>query len=126
MARPWLSLRLAVTPPRFADAVGERPGEGADAISAELVAGARDRARHRLAGTPWRVNAEVPGAELRRTWPPDPAGIAVIDHAVDLGVLSTKGAGQVTSVAWTLADLAGKPRPGAGECALALGSAPWR
>jgi magnesium chelatase family protein len=66
------------------------------------------------------VNGEVPRAGLRRTWPPDPAGVALIEHAVDLGVLSTKGAGQVTTVAWTLADLAGKSRPGAEECALAL------
>jgi magnesium chelatase family protein len=76
--------------------------------------------RHRLAGTPWRVNGEIPRAELRRTYRPDPAGLAVIEHAVDLGVISGLTAGRITGVAWTLADLAGRSRPGVDECTRAL------
>ena len=42
------------------------------AVVAERVAAARERCAARLAGTPWRVNAEVPGTALRRAFPPRP------------------------------------------------------
>jgi magnesium chelatase family protein len=113
----WIPLHLTVDPPTFTGTTSENT----DTASAARVAGARDRMRHRLAGTPWRVNGDSPHAELRCSWPPDAAGLAVIEHAVDLGVVSGLAAGRVTGVAWTLADLAGKPRPGAGECARELG-----
>ena len=40
------------------------------AVVAQRVAAARERCAARLAGTPWRVNAEIPGAVLRRAFPP--------------------------------------------------------
>ena len=89
-------------------------------MSAARVAEARDRMGHRLAGTPWRRNGDIPRHELARTYPPADDGQAVIDHAVDLGLIGNLGAGHVTAVAWTLADLAGRSRPGAAECAQAL------
>ena len=46
-----------MTPPQPGQA-GE-PGE-ATAVIAARVAAARERAALRLAGTPWRVNAEIP------------------------------------------------------------------
>jgi predicted ATPase with chaperone activity len=52
--------------------------------------------------------------------PPADDGLALIGHAADLGVIGNLGAGHVTAVAWTLADLAGRPRPSAAECAQAL------
>jgi magnesium chelatase family protein len=84
------------------------------------VAAARARARHRLNGTPWQVNSDIPAAELRRSYPPLPEAIAPINRAVDLGENSARAACQVVRVAWTLADLAGKSRPGADECGQAL------
>jgi magnesium chelatase family protein len=39
---------------------------------------------------------------------------------VDLGEISSRAANQVIRVAWTLADLAGRDRPGAEECGQAL------
>jgi predicted ATPase with chaperone activity len=35
-------------------------------------------------------------------------------------VIGNQGAGHITAVAWTLADLADRTRPGAAECAQAL------
>ena len=49
------------------------------ALVAKRVAAARDRTRQRLAGTPWRLNAEVPGAELRRTWAPARGALAMVE-----------------------------------------------
>jgi magnesium chelatase family protein len=85
------------------------------------VAKARDRAAHRLRGTPWRLNAEVPGSELRRTWPPAPGSLAVVEHSLERGQISARGVVKVVRVAWTIADLAGRLRPTKDDCDAALG-----
>ena len=85
------------------------------------VAQARDRAARRLRGTPWRLNGEVPGSELRRTWPPAPGALTVIERSLERGQISARGVVKVIRVAWTIADLAGQPRPTKDECHAALG-----
>jgi magnesium chelatase family protein len=82
---------------------------------------ARERAAHRLRGTPWRLNAEIPGSELRRTWPPAPGSLAAVERCLERGQISARGVVKVIRVAWTIADLAGQPRPTADECNTALG-----
>jgi magnesium chelatase family protein len=98
---------------------GEPSGDG-DLTSAARVAAARDRASHRFHGTPWQVNAGIPGAELHRFYAPAAEAVAPLRRAVDLGEISTRAAHQVIRVAWTLADLAGNTRPGPQECGQAL------
>ncbi len=90
-------------------------------IVAERVIAARDRAGRRLRGTPWRLNAEIPGSELRRTWPPGPGSLAVVERSLERGQISARGVVKVIRVAWTIADLAGRPRPTKDECHAALG-----
>jgi magnesium chelatase family protein len=85
------------------------------------VVQARDRAAHRLRGTPWRLNAEVPGSELRRTWPPAPGSLAVLERSMDRGLITARGVVKVVRVAWTIADLAGRQRPTRDDCEAALG-----
>jgi magnesium chelatase family protein len=85
------------------------------------VAAARERAAGRLRDTPWRVNAEVPGSELRRSWPPGPGALADVERALERGTISARGVVKVIRVGWTIADLAGKDRPGRAECNSALG-----
>jgi magnesium chelatase family protein len=82
---------------------------------------ARERAAHRLRGSPWRLNAEVPGSELRRTWPPTPGSLRVVERSLERGQISARGVVKVIRVAWTLADLAGRPRPTRDDCDMALG-----
>ncbi len=85
------------------------------------VAEARDRAARRLRGTPWHLNGQVPGSELRRTWPPAPGALAVVERSLERGQISARGVVKVIRVAWTLADLAGQPCPTKDECHAALG-----
>jgi magnesium chelatase family protein len=85
------------------------------------VVEARDRAARRLRGTPWHLNGQVPGSELRRTWPPAPGALAVVERSLERGQISARGVVKVIRVAWTLADLAGQPRPTKDECHAALG-----
>jgi len=88
---------------------------------AQRVLQARERAAHRLRDTPWRLNGEIPGSELRRAWPPAPGALAVVERCLERGQISARGVVKVIRVAWTIADLAGRPRPGADECHTALG-----
>ncbi len=88
---------------------------------AERVLQARERAAYRLRGTPWRLNGEIPGSELRRTWPPAPGSLAAVERSLERGQISARGVVKVVRVAWTMADLAGKPCPTRDDCHAALG-----
>ena len=90
------------------------------AVIAERVADARERSARRLEGTPWRLNAEIPGAELRRSYVPEAGAMREVEHAMDRNRLSPRGADKILRVAWTMADLAGRDRPGKGEVHAAL------
>jgi magnesium chelatase family protein len=66
------------------------------------------------------MNADIPGAELRRSWLPAAGALAPVSRGVELGEISAHAANQVVRLAWTLADLAGEGRPGPEECGQAL------
>jgi magnesium chelatase family protein len=102
-----------------------RLAEERSALSTEAartaVTAARARTAERLAGTPWRVNAEVPGPWLRhpeRRLPPDVR--APLDRALELGTITMRGYDRILRLAWTAADLAGAERPGRRELGEAL------
>ncbi|MCI0688133.1 MAG: YifB family Mg chelatase-like AAA ATPase [Sporichthyaceae bacterium] len=114
-----VDLRLTVARPSRADLVTVGTGESSQAV-AERVALARDRAARRLAGTPWRVNADLPGRELRGRFAPQPGSTTSVERAMSRGQLSARGLARVLRVAWTIADLNGAPRPGLAEVDLAL------
>ncbi|KAM9863871.1 YifB family Mg chelatase-like AAA ATPase [Leucobacter sp. BZR 635] len=82
---------------------------------------ARERARVRLADTPWNFNGEVPGDWLRSTTMRLPtATTAAIDRALAHGGLTLRGYDRILRIAWSIADLAEVPRPGRSEVAQAL------
>ncbi|MGI5269729.1 YifB family Mg chelatase-like AAA ATPase [Nonomuraea sp. CA-218870] len=87
---------------------------------AERVLAARSRAAERLAGTPWRTNAEIPAAALHSRFRPSDAAMRPMTSCLDSGSLSARGLDRVVRVAWTLADLAGKPRPDENDTSAAL------
>jgi magnesium chelatase family protein len=91
------------------------------AVVAARVAAARERAADRLKETPWRLNAEIPGSELRRRYAPAGEALAPVERAMDLGQISARGVDRVIRVAWTIADLAKAPRPTADHVHFAMG-----
>jgi magnesium chelatase family protein len=91
------------------------------AMVAGRVAAARERTAVRLAGTPWRVNADIPGAELRTSFALEPRPLGPLDRALERGTLTARGADKILRVAWTIADLAGRPRPVRDDVREALG-----
>ncbi|MEV7615219.1 YifB family Mg chelatase-like AAA ATPase [Streptomyces sp. NPDC089799] len=115
-----VDLRVEVEPVSRSDLLGQGGrGEPSAAVAAR-VAGARDRAAARLADTPWRVNSEIPGHELRTRWEPAPGALAQAERDLERGLLTARGLDRVLRVAWTVADLAGKERPDALDVAVAL------
>lgn len=84
------------------------------------VAAARSRQAVRLAGTPWRLNAHIPGPVLAREWPLPRGAAAELATAVSSGRLTHRGATRVHRLAWTVADLRALDRPDVEEVAVAL------
>ncbi|WP_371618112.1 YifB family Mg chelatase-like AAA ATPase [Streptomyces sp. NBC_00454] len=115
-----VDLRVEVEPVTRSDLLG-RSGRGeATAVVADRVREARDRAAVRLAGTPWRLNAEVPGYELRTRWQAGPGAMAQAERDLERGLLTARGLDRVLRVAWTVADLRGHDRPDPLDVAVAL------
>jgi magnesium chelatase family protein len=86
----------------------------------EQVRVARELARKRLSGTPWSINAQVPGSYLRRQLKTKPGVTAVLDQAVDRGQISMRGYDRCLRLAWSSADLAGRPQIEAQDIAKAV------
>jgi magnesium chelatase family protein len=101
--------------------LSDRSFTESSATVAARVAAARERAAARLADTPWRLNAQVPGSELRKSFAPAAAALRPLERAMDLGRISARGADRVIRLSWTLADLGGIDRPGIDEVGYALG-----
>jgi magnesium chelatase family protein len=116
-----VDVKVELMPVSRAELLSDRQLAEPSAVVAARVARARERSARRLASTPWRLNAQVPGSELRRTFAPAPGALAPLERAMDLGEISARGADRIVRMSWTLADLAGVDRPGTAEIGYALG-----
>jgi magnesium chelatase family protein len=115
-----VDVKVELLPVGRAELLSDRRLTEPGAVVAERVRLARQRAAARLSGTPWRLNAEIPGSELRKRYVPAAGALAPLERAMDLGTVSARGADRIIRLSWTLADLADVPRPGAGEISYAL------
>jgi magnesium chelatase family protein len=115
-----VDLRREMRPATRRELRADRGLAESTAVVAERVRAARERMAGRLAGTPWRANAEVPGHAMRRDWPLPWDVVAAAERELDRGSLTARGVDRVLRVAWTIADLAGRDQPGADEVAMAL------
>jgi magnesium chelatase family protein len=111
-----IDLHATLQPPT---STSGRPGE-TTAVVAARVAQARAAAAHRLAGTGWRTNAEIPSPALADRWPLPSSVTAAADRALQTGWLSTRGRAGALRLAWTIADLAGRTSPTAADMAEAV------
>jgi magnesium chelatase family protein len=116
-----VDVKVRLQPVSRRDMLYDRQFAETSAVVGARVAAARARSAARLAETPWRVNAEVPGTALRRVFRPEPGALASLDRAMELGQVSARGADKIVRVAWSLADLSGKDQPGPDQVNLAIG-----
>lgn len=81
---------------------------------------ARERQLRRYVDTPWRVNNDVPGVELRKRWPVSEAGRALLSHQLRTEKLNPRSADRIIRLAWTVADLNAHSIPDADDVDTAL------
>jgi magnesium chelatase family protein len=86
----------------------------------QRVEAARTRQEQRYDGTPWRVNADVPGPVLTARWPLPADAQGLVDDHLREGRVTRRGAARVHRLAWTLADLWGLVEPDVAAADLAL------
>ncbi len=113
-----VDLRVQMNPVRagaFAVAEGESTAQVRQRVTA-----AREAAAERWRPHGFHTNAEVSGPLLRRAFRPSSAAMKPLRTALDNGLLSIRGVDRTLRVAWSLADLAGRPAPGLSEVATAL------
>jgi magnesium chelatase family protein len=116
-----VDVKVELLPVGRAELLSDRRFAEPSPVVAARVVAARERTAARLEGTPWRLNAEIPGSELRQAFRPPPSALAPLERAMDRGQISARGVDRVIRVAWTLADLGGISGPTASETSYALG-----
>ncbi|MFJ2635564.1 YifB family Mg chelatase-like AAA ATPase [Streptomyces sp. NPDC087422] len=105
-----VDLRVEVESVSRSDLLGQGPGESTATVAARVVA-ARERAATRYRDTPWKLNSEIPGHEMRTRWHVAPGALHPAERDMERGLLTARGLDRVLRVAWSLADLAGHDRP---------------
>lgn len=122
-----IDVRLPLLRPTDGELARTEPGESTARV-ADRVRAARDRSARRLADTPWRTNAEVPSGALRRDFAPADAAASLLRES-ERRSGNLRGPDRILRMAWTLADLNGRDRPGVDDIAVALtlrgSSTPW-
>lgn len=114
-----VELHLARVSVAHLDGHGARPVT--TAAARDRVMAARERAAHRLRGTPWTVNAQVPGAWLRQgRHALAPIIRRPLDAALRRGALTLRGYDRALRVAWSVADLDGRAAPSLEDIGRAL------
>jgi len=110
-----IDLHVEVPALREGDLDEAPPGEPSSGVRSR-VAAARERQLQRQGCS----NALLAGGDLERECAPDAAGRTLLRHAAARLALSARAFHRVLRVARTIADLAGRPRLGAGEVAEAI------
>lgn len=114
-----MDLRLVVHPVGRSELFGQLAGESS-AVVRDRVLEARDRAARRFAGCSWQTNARIPGHCLRADFAPEPDSVVDLERRYQSGALTARGYDRLLRVAWTIADLHGRERPGREEIGRAL------
>lgn len=111
-----IDVQVTLTPLRAAELMDLGLEAEPSTAVAERVAKARAAATARWAAGAWKVNADVPGPQLRRPpWRLRGRDTQQLRQRLDSGSLSARGFDRIIRMAWTIADLDGRERPDAGD-----------
>ncbi len=113
-----IDIRLTLSRPCDADLAVTEGAEQSAAVRDRVLA-ARERSSRRWSESPWDINAAIPAGELRRRWWPDADGGELL-RELDRRAANLRGPDRVLRMAWSLADLAGRERPGRDDVATAI------
>jgi magnesium chelatase family protein len=116
-----IDIRLRVEPVPRADLFDSVTTRECSGDVRARVADAHQAAARRWTGTPWNVNGDVPGSVLRSgDWMLPGRVLRPAEVSLERGLLSARGLDRVLRLAWTIADLHGRPRPEPGDVGEAL------
>ncbi|MEV6347234.1 YifB family Mg chelatase-like AAA ATPase [Actinoplanes sp. NPDC051851] len=116
-----IDIRVNLLPLRAYHLLDPAQASEASATIATRVARARSASAARWAADGWRLNGEVPGPALRQhPWALPPADTVMLRRALDRGDISARGFDRVLRIAWSIADLDGRDRPGRADVGEAL------
>jgi magnesium chelatase family protein len=118
--RDRIDIHRVLSPMSRPELVGLTTGARSTAELAGHVLEARARQGARLAGTPWLLNSEVPGVEMRKHWPLGDAGRAMVDQQLRSQKLNPRSADRVLRLSWSIADLRGHDAPTGDDVDMAL------
>jgi magnesium chelatase family protein len=106
-----VDIRIVVDPPTAFDLDYNSPrAEDSDAIRFR-VESAIQRAQHRLKGTPWNKNAEIPSSAIRELFPLRDESNKRLNTYLVTSRSSARGIDRIARLAWTVADLNSHPYP---------------
>lgn len=108
-----VDIRLQMSPVTRAAMAADDGVNETSAVVAARVQEARGRQRDRAARTAGRylTNGDVPTSQARRWLPLAGPAAELVQSRVQRGLTTARGAARLAKVAWTIADLAGAPRP---------------
>ncbi|GAA4031101.1 YifB family Mg chelatase-like AAA ATPase [Arthrobacter methylotrophus] len=115
-----VDIQLQVERVSLAD-FGQSGAEEDTATVGGRVHAARSRQRERLASFGMETNSQVPGRVLRGELRLPSATTKILDTSLERGILTARGYDRVLRLAWTLADLGHRERPGSDDIGQALG-----
>ncbi|WP_173159074.1 YifB family Mg chelatase-like AAA ATPase [Phytohabitans suffuscus] len=111
-----IDVQVTLAPLGAAELMAPDSGGEPSAAVADRVLKARAAAAARWSAQGWRTNADVPGTALRRPpWRLPSADTKALRTRLDHGSLSARGFDRILRVAWTIADLDGRHRPGSDD-----------
>ncbi|MEV6815256.1 YifB family Mg chelatase-like AAA ATPase [Micromonospora sp. NPDC051296] len=115
-----IDLQVRLPPMRAAELMETAAHESSAVVAGRVVA-ARQAAAGRWTALGRRLNAEIPGPDLRRSpWRLSARDTADLRARLDSGSLSARGFDRVIRLAWTIADLDGRARPDKGDVGEAI------
>ncbi|MFC0006104.1 YifB family Mg chelatase-like AAA ATPase [Micromonospora siamensis] len=117
-----IDVQIQVNPVRAAELMEAGTAAESSALVAARVAAARAAAAERWATVGRRLNADIPGPLLRQLpWRLPARDTAELRGRLDSGSLSARGFDRIIRLAWTVADLDGRNRPGREDVREAIG-----
>lgn len=105
-----IDLRVQVDPLSRVELSSPDSAEGSSEIRRRVIS-ARESAAQRFLNEPWSQNSEIPSRALRTTYQPDRPAMNFLHAELDRELLTARGLHKVMRIAWSVADLAGHPRP---------------
>lgn len=105
-----IDMRVAVEPVSRVEMAETELGEASSEMRARVIA-ARAAAASRFSGYSWKLNSQIPARELRTQFAPERAALNFLHDELDCERITARGLHKVIRIAWTLADLAGRPKP---------------